>query len=514
MTAHRDALLLGIDLGTSSVKVVVATTAGEALRTASAEYPVLRPQVTYAEQEPEAWREGVIHAVREAIAGVDAAVIAAIGLSGQMHGVVPLDGSGSVLGRAIIWPDQRSREQVTALTTSVGLARLVQMTGSPIATGFMAATLLWLREHEPDLWSRLGVALLPKDWLRLWLTGEVATDASDGSGALLLDVRTRDWCDELLERVGLRREQLPQVKPSSALAGGLTESAARELGLRAGTPVVVGAADAACSLLGAGAVEPGTLVVNLSTGGQVVLPVATPEVDVRGRIHTFCSALAGGESGPGWYQMGACLSVGMALAWLRSEVFGWSGDVYARMSTMAAEVAPGADGLLFLPYLVGERTPHMDPQARAMFLGLTAAHGQAHLVRAVMEGATFATYDAFQVLAGLGGRPQEVVLAGGGSRSPIWQQMVADLYGVPVRRLLVSEQSAMGAAILAAAAVGFLDAATAARQWTRLGDPVNPDTAAGERYARQYELFRAAYQANRDLMHALQHDARGKVEAG
>lgn len=504
MTGTSDGLLLGIDLGTSSVKVVVATTDGEALRAASADYSVLRPQLDFAEQEPEAWREAVIRAVREAMAGVDSAAIAAIGLSGQMHGLVPLDAGGALLGRAIIWPDQRSREQVAALTKSVGLARLVEMTGSPLATGFMAATLLWLREHAPDLWSRLDLALLPKDWLRLWLTGEVATDASDASGALLLDVRTRDWCDELLKYAGLRREQLPLVKSSSALAGGLTELAARAMGLRSGTPVVVGAADAACSLLGAGAVEPGTLVVNLSTGGQVVLPVATPEVDVQGRIHTFCSALTGGEGGPGWYQMGACLSVGMALAWLRSEVFGWSGDVYARMSAMAATVAPGADGLLFLPYLVGERTPHMDPRARAMFLGLTAAHGQAHLVRAVLEGAAFATYDAFQVLASLGGRPQEVVLAGGGSRSALWQQIVADLYGVPVRRLLVGEQSAMGAAILAAAGVGLLEAATAARQWTRLGAPVTPDASVGESYARRYELYRSAYVANRDLMHALQ----------
>lgn len=496
-------LLLGIDLGTSSVKVVLTTPAGKLLAGGSAEYPVLRPQVGYAEQEPDAWRSAVVDAVRAATAGVDAASITAIGLSGQMHGTVLLDSSLDVLGRAIIWPDQRSREQVAALTEHVGLSRLVEMTGSPVATGFMAATLAWVRETDPALWQRVCFALLPKDWLRLWLTGEIACDPSDASGALLVDVRSRTWCDDMLAEVGVQRSQLPAIRPSSSISGGLTVSAAVELGLREGTPVVTGAADAACSLLGAGAVAPGTLVVNLSTGGQVVLPAATPEVDLQGRIHTFCSALPPAEGSPGWYQMGATLSVGMSLAWLRSEVFGWSGDVYERMTSMAATVLPGADGLLFLPYLVGDRTPNMDPAASALFLGLTAAHGQAHLVRAVLEGATFATYDAFQVLASMGGRPQEVVLAGGGSRSALWQQMVADLYGVPVRRLLVSEQSAMGAAILAGAGSGLFDAATTAREWAHLGDPVYPNVATGEVYARRYALYCDAYAANRSLMHAL-----------
>ena len=500
-------LLLGIDLGTSSVKVLCVTLAGDVVGSGSAEYPVYNPQPGFAEQDPAAWWAAVQLAVRAATLG-RAADVAAIGLSGQMHGTVLLDHEGALLGNAIIWPDQRSAAQVRTLTLEIGAPQLHAVTGSPVATGFQAATLLWLRTERPALFARIGLVLAPKDWLRLQLTGTVATDAGDGSGTLLLDVQTRDWSPVLLDAVGITRSQLPTVRPATEIAAGLLPAAAEALGLRAGTPVVVGSADTACGLLGAGAIGGDTLVVNLSTGGQLVRPAAQPTVDARGRLHTFCAAFEPQRECAAWYQMGATLNVGMALRWLRTNVLGWQGEnAYAQMTALAADAPPGAGGLLFLPYLVGERTPLLDPAARAAFLGLTAAHGQAHLVRAVIEGATFACYDAYRVLmevASAGeGPPRQVVLAGGGARSELWRQIVADVFGVAVRHLLVTEQSALGAALLAGDGADLLSAATAARTWARLGDHQQPDPARHQRYAELFALYQRAYQANRDLMHEL-----------
>ncbi len=496
-------LLLGIDLGTSSVKALLVEQTGRTVGTGSAEYPILQPQPGFAEQEPEQWWQATAVAVRQALAGRAPDAVAAIGLSGQMHGTVLLGEQGQPLAPAVIWPDQRSREQVRALRDAIGAERLVEVAGSPVATGFAAATLLWMRQQRPALFARVACVLQPKDELRRRLTGTIAGDPSDASGALLLDVEQRDWADCLLDAVGVRRDQLPPLRPSTAQAAPLTQEAAAALGLRAGIPVAVGAADTACALLGAGATEPQTLVVNLSTGGQIVQPAASPGIDRQGRMHTFCNAWEPG-AGPGWYQMGATLCVGMALRWLRTQLLGLQGeDAYERMTALAAEAGVGAGGLLFLPYLVGERTPHMDPQARGAFLGLTLGHGQAHLTRAVLEGTTFACYDAYAVLRTVAPPPESVVLAGGGARSTLWQQIVADVFGVPVRRLLVTEQSALGAALLAGGCIGLLQAAATARTWARTGAPVEPDAGRHARYAAHFALFQEAYRSNRALLHAL-----------
>ena len=498
-------LLLGIDLGTSSVKTLLVGLDGRVAGSGSAEYPIHYPAAGFAEQDPEEWWQGVVAAVRQATgtaapAMLDSPRVAAIGLSGQMHGAVLLDRAGHLLMPAVIWPDQRSGAQVAALTQALGREELICTSGSPVATGFMAATLLWLRENRPDLWTKLGTALLPKDWLRRRLTGELASDPSDGSGALLLDVQARDWSPALLAAVGLERGQVPPLRPAASVAGRLRQSAAVQLGLPPGVPVVTGAADTACGVLGAGATRPDTLIVNLSTGGQLVLPAERPAVDVQGRIHTFCSALEPGPDRAGWYQMGATLAAGMALRWLRDGVLGWTGgDAYDRMTALAEGVPAGAEGLLFLPYLVGERTPHMDPQARGAFLGLTLRHGPGHLVRALLEGVTFACYDAYRVLAEVAAPPAQVILAGGGSRSPLWQQVVADVFGVPVRRLLVAGQSAVGAALLAGAGAGLLDLAQAAPRWAKYGEPVLPNTDTQARYAEIFPLFQGAYAVNREL---------------
>jgi len=494
------AQLLGVDLGTSSVKVLLATETGQVLGRGSAEYPIHHPRPGWAEQDPDDWWRATVAAVRQALASVQGTPvsISAVGLSGQMHGTVLLGTAGQLLAPAVIWPDQRSRRQVQEITGLIGAERLIELTGSPVATGFQAATVRWVQQERPDLWRRTHSILLPKDYLRYRLAGDHCTDPSDGSGTLLLDVRSRDWSPLVLAALEIDVAQLPSVQPSTAVAGRLSREAAEALGLPAGIPVVTGAADTACGALGAGIVNAQTLLLTISTGGQIVLPAPEVRVDRAGRVHTFCGALAPGPDQAGWYQMAAILSAGMALRWLRDQVFCLSGEAaYAQMTAWAETASAGADGLLFLPYLVGERTPHMDPQARGLFLGLTASHGRAELVRAVLEGVALACYDAYQVLAEMGARPERLVMAGGGARSQLWQQIVADVFGLPVRRLRVGEQSALGAVLLAGGGVGLFDPGSTAPTWAAYGPPVEPDGQRHAFYQALLTLFRSAYQKHR-----------------
>lgn len=497
--------LLSIDLGTSSVKVLLVTEEGQVIGRGMAEYPILRPGPDRAEQDPEAWWQATATAVRQALAGAGSGrSIAAIGLSGQMHGTVLL-GEQGLLRPAIIWPDQRSRRQVQEITRLVGPERLIEIGGSPVATGFQAATVRWLQQEEPDLWRRVRSILLPKDYLRWRLSGVLATEPSDASSTLLLDVRRRDWSHELLERLEIDLGLLPPVESSLAVTGELGAESAEALGLAPGIPIVGGAGDTPAGQLGAGIVGSDTLLLTISTGGQVVLPIEEVRVDLRARIHTFCAALPPAPDRAGWYQMAATLAAGLALRWLRDEVFDLRDeDAYERMTAWAETSPPGADGLLFLPYLVGERTPHMNPQARGLFLGLSAHHGRAALVRAVMEGVTLACYDAFSVLLELGAAPREIVLAGGGARSGLWRQIVADVFGLPVRPLAVGEQSAFGAALLAGGGIGLFDPAEAALAWAAYGEPVEPDPRHHARYRELLALFRAAYRKHRDDFPRLQ----------
>jgi xylulokinase len=493
MSAH----LLGIDLGTSAVKAVLSTVDGAVVASAFAEHPIEQPQPDCAEQSPDLWCRAAAGAVREVLARTPHAHVAAIGLSGQMHGAVLLDAAHQPLAPAVIWPDRRSITQVKEITALVGAERLYAITGSPVATGFQAATVRWFQQHAPELWQQVRMILLPKDYLRFRLTGVFATDPSDAAGALLLDETRRDWSDDLLELLEIRRDQLPPVQPSATVNGYLHEEAARSLGLPAGIPVATGAADTACSMLGAGVVESDQLLLTISTGGQLVQPCETVRIDARGRIHTFCSALEPGEGRTGWYQMGAMLAAGMALRWLRQQLFEEPAQVaYDRMMALASQETPGVDGLLFLPYLVGERTPYMDPTARGVFFGLTLGHTRGGLIRAVVEGVTLAACNAYSVLRELGADSQQIVLAGGGARSRFWQQVVADVFGLPVQPLRTVEQSAIGACILAGAAIGVHDPAEAARTWAHYGSPVPPDSARHAFYQDRLAAFQALYQRN------------------
>ena len=493
---------LGIDLGTSAVKVLVLTADGRVVGEGAAEYPILRPEPGAAEQHPEDWWRATLAATRRALAaaGPDTARrVAGIGLAGQMHGTVLLGAADEVLAPAIIWADTRAAAEVADLTAQVGAARLIEIAGSPVAAGFQAATVRWLQQHRPELWRRVRRVLLPKDYLRRRLTGTLAADPSDGSGALLLDVRRRDWAPELLAALRLDPALLPPVRPSAAAAGELRPEAAADLGLPAGLPVATGGGDAPCAALGAGAVERDTLLLTFSTGAQALIPLTEVRTDPRGRLHTFCHVVEPGAERPGWYAMGATMAAGLALRWLRDSVFALAGeDAFDRMTTMAEAVPAGARGLLFAPYLAGERTPHLDPRARAVFLGLTTHHGRAELVRAVLEGAAFAAYDAFLALQDLGADPARIVVAGGGARSALWRRLVADLFALPVLPLATADQSAVGAALLGAAAAGALEPVAGARAWARYGDPTEPDPAATARYRELFAIYRTIYDKHRD----------------
>ena len=501
--ARGGPLYAGIDLGTSAVKVLVLDAAGMVIGRGEASYPVDRPRPGWAEQDPGAWWAATGVACRAAIAGLDPRRVAAVGVTGQMHGTVLLDAAGRPVRPAIIWMDQRSTAEVAEITATVGRDRLIGITGSPLVTGFQAASVAWCRRHDPHTWDRVRRIALPKDALRLRMTGEWRTDASDASGTLLLDVLERDWSETLLAAAGIDRETLPPVGPSTAGAGTLRSEAAALLGLPAGTPVVAGAGDAPAAALGAGVVGPDTLFLTISTGSQVLVPAPEPRIDPAGRLHTFCAA-PGPDEAAGWYVMGASLAAGLAMHWLRDQVFALGGpDALDRMTAWAQEVPAGANGLLFVPYLLGERTPHMDSEARGTLLGLTAAHGRGDLVRAVMEGVVFATRDASLALTETGAAPERIVVAGGGSRSPLWLQMIADIHGRPVTPLATADQSAVGAALLAAAGTGGHSLVDLARSWPVLDQTVQPDEDRHRRYAELFPIYRSMYAKHREDFAAL-----------
>ena len=487
--------LLGLDLGTSAVKALIVDDRGRVLGRGGAEHPISQPAPGAAEQNPDDWWRATKTAVQRALVEANSVQVAAIGLTGQMHGTVLLDAGGNPVMPAITWADTRADLEVKEITSQIGANRLIQLAGSPLATGFQAATVKWVQSNRSDRWSSVARVLLPKDYLRFRFTGAFATDPSDASGTLLLDVNGRDWSPEILDAVGLDRAMLPNVVGSTAITGELSVEAAEKLGLPPGIPVVAGGGDAPCGAIGAGVVEPTSMLLTISTGTQALVPTNSPKIDSSGRMHTFCSALDRTSSQAGWYQMGATMVVGLAMRWLRDQVLGLSTDQsYDDMTSWAGEVPPGADGLVFLPYLAGERTPHMNPLARGMFIGLTSQHGRGHLVRAVMEGVTFALCDAYEVLRQAGANPKTVVLGGGGAKSKLWQQIVADVFGLPVSPLKTTEQSAQGAALLAGAGIDWFDVVPTAKARAIFADSVEPDPQRHAIYLRLVSIFRSAYQ--------------------
>lgn len=487
---------LGIDLGTSSLRAMLVDEAAQIVVTAAREYSISAPHPGWAEQDPAEWWRATCGAVRAALASAGDVQVACVSFSGQMHGTVLADDKGTPVRPAIIWADQRSGREVAGFLRTFGSDKLAEETANPLATGFQLATLLWLREHESGSLSSARHVLLPKDWLRLKMTGRAATDASDACSTLLFNTERRDWSEAVISAADLPCTPFPQVLGSTDVAGELLPDAASDLALPAGIPVAIGAGDAPATAVGNGVFEPGAVQTTIGSGGQLIAPTDSPRYDSDLRTHTFCHVPTGR-----WYVMGAILSAGLSLKWLRQSVLGESAPGYAALSDEAAAVPIGAEGLFFLPYLTGERTPHLDPNACGMFFGLTPRHTRAHMVRAVMEGVTFALREGLDVMTGLGVKPESIIAAGGGARSPLWRQIQADVYGAAVQRASIDEAAAYGAALIAGCAAGWWSNVSEARaQGPQAVSTTEPRRESVERYAELYDLYRRLYPATKDLM--------------
>ena len=482
---------LGIDVGTTAVKALAVSETGAVAGEAESPLQVSVPMPGWAEQDPSDWWQGTVDAVRAACAQAGIRDVESIGLSGQMHSSVLLDRADRLLRPAILWNDVRTTAQCRFITDRLGKTGLRRLVGNPALEGFTAPKLLWVREEEPRLFERARAVLLPKDYVRLLMTAEKATEPSDAAGTLLFDVRRGCWSAEMLAVLQLDPAMLPPVRGSSSVTGRLTQAAAEELGLRQGTPVVGGGADNAAAAVGSGVVGQGALQTSIGTSGAVVAPIERPRVDPGMRIHSFNHAVP-----DTWYLMGVVLSAGAALAWFKRALAGQGGSppTYDELIAEAVGTPPGADGLTFLPYLTGERTPHADSNARGVFAGMHAGHERGHLVRAVLEGVTFALRDSLELMRRLRVDAVEAVAVGGGARSAVWRQMQADVLGVPVVTVEPSGGAPYGAAVLAAAGSGrFASVEEACRAWIRPLDRLEPSPSAAAAYGQAYERYGSLY---------------------
>jgi xylulokinase len=501
-----DPVLVGIDVGTSSTKAVLLALGGDLLAVAAREYPVMTPRPGWAEQEPDAWVAAAVATVREAVAraGVDPSSVKGLALSGQMHGTVCVDDAGHPLRPAIIWADQRSDAEVGRVTETLGRERLAAWIGNPLATGFMLPTWLWLRAHEAGVAGAIRWLLLPKDYVRYRLTGEIGSEPSDAGSTGLLDPAARAWSVPLLAALELDSRPLPPMYASASVAGGLLPAVAVEMGLRPGTPVVFGGSDQALQALGNGVVAPGILSSTLGTGGQLFAPTERPVIDWPGpeepglRVHSFCHVVP-----DRWHVETAMLAAGLSLRWLRDQLS--PGMSYSALADAAATVPAGSEGLLFQPYLAGERTPHMDPAARGSFVGLTIRHTRAHLIRALMEGVVLGMGQGLDLLHLLGVPVDTVIASGGATQHPLWLQLQADIYARAIRRTLSVEAAATGAAMLAGIGTGMYTSAADAIACVvrRHEEVVEPDPVRVRIYQSQAALFRDLYGALAPTDHEL-----------
>jgi xylulokinase len=502
------AYLLGIDIGTSSVKtLVLEVDTTRALASAGQEYPIFQPQPGYAEQNPDDWWRAAVQTVHKAVAvaAIDPSAIRGIGFSGQMHGGVCLDSAAKPLRPAIIWADTRSTAQVADIRNRATAQELAQHAPGAPAAGFMAATLMWLKHHEPDTLAKTRAFILPKDYVRLRMTGEIATDISDAAGTWLLDIASGQWSDWLLNLCGLENRYLPPILASMEIAGPLLPSAADELGIPPGIPVIAGCADQPAVCMAYGLYNPGTALTAIGTGGQVVHMLTQVRTDPQLRFHIMSHAIP-----QRWYALAAILSAGLSLRWLR-DILGLKEhpDAYQHLSTLAADVPPGADGLLFLPYLAGERTPHMDAQASGVFVGLRLHHHAGHLARAVMEGVTFAMSECLSLVSNLGDNSQiQAIASGGATASPLWRQIQADIYNTPLLLSSGDSHACVGAALLAGIGCGVYTSIEDA--CARLQQPraeVWPDAGRADFYRQRAEIYRRMYGQLKDDMHRLTESA-------
>lgn len=489
------AVLVGLDVGTSGTRAVAVNTRGAVVAEATSFYEPDSPRPGWSEQRPEDWWQAAKEVLATVAAGVGDEIVG-LGLAGQMHGSVFLDSAGEVIRPALLWNDQRTEKDCAAITERVGTERLLELAGNPALTGFQAPKILWLRRQEPESYARLATVLLPKDYVRLELTGERATDVSDASGTLLLDVRARSWSDEILDALEIPPEWLPKVYEGPQVTATVRDAVADDLGLPRGLPVAAGGGDNAAAAVGVGVVREGLISSSIGTSGVVFAHRDSFTPDPSGQVHAFCHAVPGA-----YHLMAVTLSAGGSLSWWRERFGGAAG--FEALVAEAAEVQPGAEGLLFLPYLTGERSPHLDPQARGAFVGLTARHGRPQLTRAIMEGVVLSMRAGLEVMR-VGTPVDDVRATGGGARSPLWLQLQADIYGRPIRRTAVDEGPAYGAALLSGVASGVFRDIEVASASVRLRELITePDAERARRYDELYAIFASLYPALREAMHAL-----------
>jgi xylulokinase len=502
---------LGIDVGTGGTRALVMDADGRVTASGTDEHqPFASPQPGWAEQEPRDWWRACGAAVKKALqrSGIRGEQIACVGFSGQMHGAVLLDAADEVVRPALIWCDQRTEKQSRELSEKFGTDRLIQLTCNPPLTNFTLTKLLWVRENEPELWSRVRHIMLPKDYVRFRLTGERAIDQADASGTLLLDVAKRRWSAEVLSGTGIEIDFLPALYESPEICGKLNAEGAAATGLNLGTPVVAGAGDQAAGAVGMGIVRAGVVSATIGTSGVVFAATDRPALDPRGRLHTFCHAIPGR-----WHVMGVTQAAGLSLRWFRDTfgtAAGGSGsaasgittrDPYEFLSEEAAAAPPGAEGLLWAPYLMGERTPHLDPNARGALVGITPSHRRAHILRAILEGVAFSLKDSFSIFDEMKVPVTTIRLGGGGARSALWRQIQADVYAHEVELVEAEEGAAYGAAILAAVgARHFASVDEACDAVIRVASRVAPDPVSSALLQKNYAAFRRLYPA----LHSLQ----------
>jgi len=488
--------LLGLDIGTSGVKALLVSPEGKIISSKTESYPLATPHSGWAEQSPYDWWESTVKVIRDTVFNnpIDSNQIKGISLSGQMHSSVFLNEKMEVIRPAILWSDTRTSKQCSKIYAKAGgLNQLIHYVSNPALEGFTAPKILWLKENEPENYQKVKHILLAKDYIRYRLTNELFTEVSDAAGTLLFDVIKKRWSTSLLEKLEIDQDFLPPILNSFDLAGRVTKLAAENLGLKFGTPVVAGGADNACGAVGSGIIQEGRVMVSIGSSGVILAQTNNPKADQEGRIHLFNHACP-----DSWYMMGVTLSAGMSYEWLEKKLFNHRLS-YAKLDQLAEEINPGSEGLIFLPYLYGERTPHNDANARGVYFGISGKHDQRHFTRSVMEGVTFALKDSLELIKDKGVKIKEIRAIGGGAKSRVWQQILADILGEEINLLNVEEGPAFGAALIAGIGVGeYSSFAEAVNRIIKVKKTIIPKIQNTERYNQYYQLYRKLYYSLKD----------------
>ena len=486
---------LGIDIGTSGSRAVVIDEKGKVIVSATSMHEdFASPKIGWAEQNPDDWWRACKEVIGEVLQTVNSQEIGAISFSGQMHGSVFLDESDKIIRPALLWCDQRTEKQCAEITAKIGKERLIELVCNPAITGFTLPKLLWLRESEPENWRKVKTVLLPKDYIRLKLSGDKASDMADSSGTLMFDVQNRKWSDKILSAFNIDENILPKVYESIEITGTISESGAKATGLKIGTPIIAGAGDNAAGAVGMGIVENGKVSATIGTSGVIFAVSDAPRLDLQGRIHTLCHAIPNR-----WHNTGVTLSAGLSFKWFR-ENFG-NGQSYDELVHEAEKVPSGSDGAIWLPYLMGERAPHLDANARAAFVGITASHSKAHFTRAVLEGVAFSLRDSLEIFKASGVEISSIRLGGGGAKSKLWRQIQADVYQKNVEIIEVDEGAAFGAAILAGVGVGAWNSVEeACEKSIKVIETIEPNAESSEKLNQNYEAYKLLYSVLRPTM--------------